>query len=640
MKVCSYPFKFLEIREHGVYPCCCGYTNYYSLGKWQDTSFDEIWHGQRAKNLRQLISSGDYLLCDLDICKAERNEWDTQNSNLPGPERVEFCQDTICNLKCIMCRDSPQKRSDEYYELLDSKIDTFFLPCLAHAKYAYFSGDGDVFASPHYKKLIKMAVDAYPQLLFDLHTNGLLCDRENLEKLGILNRIDSITFSIHASSQSTYKKITRSDKFQRIIDNFEYVSALKKDGCINTLRSVFVVMAQNVHELSAFAEYTIKHGGVARIWEVQKGEGSSAIHENFATTSIMDPSHPLHSVLLEELKKISHLDQNFIVLSPRLKCLMQNIGGTPRTSIEKKGASTNNEPVFIHSLPFSGGQAVLESFRSKSTYCLADPYNSELSSGWEIFSKEVSDSSGADFIGNSNYPKLTKFVEYAPFMMPEAKTPWHFPAPSEISVGEAEKKYLEALIAFCHHKGRTPVLQLEGIPHRLGLIKKAFGGKHILLIRSPFSTYQVFEITGILKSYRYITKKMASTLGLRFVHMLRWQSFCIIYLLMNGIAAASCDLIINFDKMLNSADYLKKVEGHIYAMANFYPNIRGVHPQSTRYKISFWMQKLYNYEYNMIFGTHSRRKIFIDKIEETFNVKVNESASLNLQVLDLNSTCS
>ena len=66
---CTRPFEEIEIHINGeVYTCCPNWNKAYSIGNIYKNSFEEIWNGEKAQELRTRIMNKDYSLCDNTIC--------------------------------------------------------------------------------------------------------------------------------------------------------------------------------------------------------------------------------------------------------------------------------------------------------------------------------------------------------------------------------------------------------------------------------------------------------------------------------------------------------------------------------------------------------------------------------------------
>lgn len=58
---CSEPFKRLTLRSNGdVLPCCSFYAVDMLVGNWKNTSLEEIWNGQKMRELRGIHKKGEY----------------------------------------------------------------------------------------------------------------------------------------------------------------------------------------------------------------------------------------------------------------------------------------------------------------------------------------------------------------------------------------------------------------------------------------------------------------------------------------------------------------------------------------------------------------------------------------------------
>jgi hypothetical protein len=137
MKLCPYPFSRIQtnltnekIKENqeGFYPCCPSWfkEEYHKIPK--ESSIDDVWNGQAAKELRKRMYEGDFSLCDRNKCKMPLFTIDELSDNkltfietpiskenieaikrkepiLPKkPSSIHLSADIICNLSCKSCR--------------------------------------------------------------------------------------------------------------------------------------------------------------------------------------------------------------------------------------------------------------------------------------------------------------------------------------------------------------------------------------------------------------------------------------------------------------------------------------------------------------------------------------------------------
>ena len=236
---CTRPFEEIEIHHTGeVYTCCPNWNNFYSIGNIYEHTIDEVWNSEKAQDLRKRILNNDYSLCDVNACSYCRQSLFLSPFNTKCTQRMEeyplivkFCYDYECNIACTICRDRMKKLSDTELETLNSKIDTFFLPFLKSAKTLIINSYGDPFGSRHSRLVIQKAAKMYPDLKFDFHTNGILCNEASFKNLNITpKRIEKIRISIHAATAETYGKIVANGEkyFPKLLENLEYISEIRK----------------------------------------------------------------------------------------------------------------------------------------------------------------------------------------------------------------------------------------------------------------------------------------------------------------------------------------------------------------------------------------------------------------------------
>lgn len=272
-KICDRPFSAIEIYQNGdVYTCCpCYIDKLGPIGNINDNSLEEIWYSKKAKNLREKMLNMDFSYCDLKHCGlSNRTILAGEIKYLDSPDLpivVKFAQDNECNIKCITCRDDIYRKNEEELSKLNKLFEEKMLPFLSNIKLADLSGDGDPFASKHYHYVIKRLNETNPDVKYQLLTNGLLCTPYMIEKLGLNNRIEAISISMHAATKKTYKRITRIADFEVIIKNLEYVSELKKTGQIKYFNIMFVISALNYTEMVDFVKLAKKYGARACFWQ-------------------------------------------------------------------------------------------------------------------------------------------------------------------------------------------------------------------------------------------------------------------------------------------------------------------------------------------------------------------------------------
>ena len=307
-KVCTHPFHVITIVPTGhCITCCPAYIKNFTIGNVFQDDFKKIWNGKRAKYLRNALINGDFTTCDLNTCiymelrdKKELSEFYEENSDeVKMPDTVFMSWDYDCNVACITCRNQIIKNDENTIKGLQA-IEKSVLDACKNAKFFYASGNGDPFGSSYARNLIKKVVEINPKIKFLIHTNGVLCNEKICRELNIIDKMQSVTFSIHAACKETYNKIVRYGNFDKVIENLEWISTLKKEGKIENLVMVFVVHKLNYKDMPDFVRLAEKHGAIASFrYYRQWAHNTEYKYDDMA---VFEKSHPEYAKLVEVLQ--------------------------------------------------------------------------------------------------------------------------------------------------------------------------------------------------------------------------------------------------------------------------------------------------------------------------------------------------
>jgi radical SAM protein with 4Fe4S-binding SPASM domain len=328
--VCKNPFKFIEVHSDGnIYPCCPAYTKYYSFGNIFQSDFNEIWNSEAARKFRQSCWSGEYAYCNTDICffgKCEKSKLTDQYDKRMGimgifPKHIKFCHDHSCNVRCITCRDEYHIMSKEETEKHVSMIDTFYLPMVKDAEFVEADGSGEIFASKFNKELFSKISKKYQNIIFIVHSNGVLCNERNCTELfGSTDRLHAANISIHAATEDTYNKIVKGSNFNLVMQNIKWLSELKKTGSLAWLNLYFVVQSLNYHEMKKFLELAISLDAKAHFWEFRPW--GTTISQKYDDYAVFKPEHPnykdMAKLLEDPIFNSPHCAMNGIIKNVRL----------------------------------------------------------------------------------------------------------------------------------------------------------------------------------------------------------------------------------------------------------------------------------------------------------------------------------
>ena len=315
--ICVYPFYHAEIDFNGeVYCCCPDYTNFYSFGNIFEQSFEEIWFGEKWSNFRYNLLNDNYCKCNLEMCNGlDDHQMQSKDIVIDAfeeklfPMHITLSIDSICNVQCVMCRDWNYPLNAVERQRLEDKFEDLVY-MMKDAEEVTLDGAGEVFASTFHKKLIREATSRYPQLKFDILTNGLRCNEQVIKEYGLEDRINSITISLHAGRKGTYSRIVRNSDWCTVIKNIEYVSKLKKAGKINEFSLTFVLSSLNFLDLPRFIKLANKYGAYPNIWPIRPYNDCECCREaeKYDITNENHPQHFLLSYVFEDpIIKENHL---------------------------------------------------------------------------------------------------------------------------------------------------------------------------------------------------------------------------------------------------------------------------------------------------------------------------------------------
>jgi wyosine [tRNA(Phe)-imidazoG37] synthetase (radical SAM superfamily) len=302
---CSFPFNYAEIHRGGdVFLCCPTWSGSRSIGNIFSDTPTKLWNSIQAQKIRSGIINGSFSECEHHICPImasqlrPRTDADETRTKLPhGPQHVKLCHDDTCNLSCPSCRTGMIVAGREQQAQLDRMLHEFIIPFLADARVLDLSGDGDPFASRHYRMVLKETAQNLPHLRINLHTNAVLCDERSWDDCALSGRVDTVMVSIDAATPATYSVVRRGGDFDRLLQNLDFLSVQRTQNKIKRLWLAFVVQQLNFREMPAFVRMG-KALGVDRIHFSNIQHWSRAMTEvQFKDAQVCREDHLLHSEL-------------------------------------------------------------------------------------------------------------------------------------------------------------------------------------------------------------------------------------------------------------------------------------------------------------------------------------------------------
>lgn len=255
---CSTPFVEIQTNLDGrLYGCCPGWPEF-GFGNIKTESPDAVWKSVYAKVFRLSIINRTFVFCKKTNCPLLKSQdviSEDQTKRyahdlLDIPRQIYPALDNTCNLYCSSCRneikavDGEDLLEGEYY--VDRLISSGWF---REDTRLQLSAAGEVFAGR-----------INPRLLFGLPvkcdvwivSNGMLFTEQKFELLSHKFNKITVNISVDAASPSTYEKVRRGGRWDKLLENLRYLGERRVDGRISTFYVNFTVQRDNYNDLPDF----------------------------------------------------------------------------------------------------------------------------------------------------------------------------------------------------------------------------------------------------------------------------------------------------------------------------------------------------------------------------------------------------
>jgi MoaA/NifB/PqqE/SkfB family radical SAM enzyme len=316
---CPQPFESFELCSNGNVHTCCPAWLPVPIGNFHREGPEEIWNSAAAQAIRSSILDGTYRYCSRMHCTAIVNRRLQRRAELKDPYhrkivaeklvrlerrpvRVLMSQDRSCNLSCPSCRTKLILAKKNEQDRLNEFFETVILPLLRDARQVKITGSGDPFASGHFRYVLKrLSRREFPQLQVQLQTNGQLLDQRAWQELELDGLAESVWVSIDAARPETYAIVRRGGSFGKLLENFAFLGALRRQGKIRFLRLDFVVQALNFREMPEAVAIARAFGFDSMYFQMIRNWGTFTVAE-FDRHFIGSPDHPDYGEFLRVLR--------------------------------------------------------------------------------------------------------------------------------------------------------------------------------------------------------------------------------------------------------------------------------------------------------------------------------------------------
>ena len=228
---------------------------YCKIGSFYSKSPSQIESSTALKLMRLSIINKSYAFCNKLVCPHFNQNYTATNSRFEDltptdvPEEVYVSIDKSCNLRCKSCRN--HFFNAKGYDLrIAKKLGKILVNSkwTSQTKRLIIASQGEIFFSQIYKKML---FDSKLTKRDDLEilTNGTLMTKTNLDKLTKLYPNLQVFVTIDAATEETYKKIRIGGNFNKLMENLEYLSTLRKNNIVKKVVLLFVVQKDNYKEI-------------------------------------------------------------------------------------------------------------------------------------------------------------------------------------------------------------------------------------------------------------------------------------------------------------------------------------------------------------------------------------------------------
>lgn len=311
MKYCHLGFEYLYLDNYlgDVYICPWMKPVESKIGNLLENNLDEIWHGEPAEKLRNLLRENCFEYCRPQACPhlqnndlpviADINEYNRLSKTVDRPKFINIAYDYVCNQSCETCRSSlfiPPQGYKERMELIKTKI----APYLDTAEQISLSGHGDPFASPYMMDILENMKPVNKNLTLLIETNGVFLDEPHWDRIKHLKDFNiRVTVTVNSFNEFTYKHISRGGNFDKLMKNLDFISQLRQNNDIKGFTNVLVIQDRNFREIPSFIEKSFRDFSFDNLLLRPVYQWGTMPADVFWFKDVLNPKHPYHQEYLE-----------------------------------------------------------------------------------------------------------------------------------------------------------------------------------------------------------------------------------------------------------------------------------------------------------------------------------------------------
>lgn len=320
-KFCESPFvKFETLVDGMVAPCCSIWTRK-RLGSLDGQTFEEIWNGRDAQEMRESILDGSFRYCNKQRCDMILSDTLPERDAVTDPElrkiidgdqtRLDIkprwlflAHDATCNLACPSCRSGLEIASPEQEQRFDTIMANVFHPLLdaGDRMLVSISGQGDPWSSHHYRSILRHMADNDLPMDLRLYTNAQLMGPKRWDEfIGLEKYKPLVSVSLDAATPWVYDYVRKPGKFDRLLGNLNFLAAKHDAGAFSEFEVNATIQLDNFHEIPALIDLAERMGNERILFYMIQNTGRH-LADSYDHKNVADVSHALHPAFLETLR--------------------------------------------------------------------------------------------------------------------------------------------------------------------------------------------------------------------------------------------------------------------------------------------------------------------------------------------------
>lgn len=310
MKYCSmmHDYLYLDNYEGRIALCPWMEPSKACIGNLMKDEIEDAYNSDYANYLRSTMDDQSFRYCRPEACPFVQNnnleeisgeEYAKRKKEKYTPTIINLAYDFVCNQHCETCRESVFIPPTDYADKMNV-IREKITPYMENALRITASGHGDPFASKYMMDVLAGIRPTNPNLSFLLETNGVFFDEIHWKRIEHLSEVRiELVVTINSFDEFTYKHISRGGNYQKMMDNLEFMSKLRRENKIAHLTNTLVIQDRNFREIPSFIKKSFEDYAFDQVILRPVYQWGTMREDVFWFKDVLNPMHPYHKEYLE-----------------------------------------------------------------------------------------------------------------------------------------------------------------------------------------------------------------------------------------------------------------------------------------------------------------------------------------------------